>query len=63
MLGKEMILNIDEISFLINPLECMAAIAVVVTPSIRSTVITEKHHACMVGLGRQSEKVEQGVII
>lgn len=63
MLGKEMILDVHKLSFLVDPLEGVATIAMVVAPSIWRPVITEEHHACMVGLGCESEKIKKGVVV
>jgi hypothetical protein len=58
-----MILNVDKLPFLVDPLEGMATVPVVVAPSFRGAVITEEHHACMVGFGCKSKKIKKGVII
>jgi hypothetical protein len=49
VLGQEVILDVDKLSLLVDPLESMAPITVIVTPSLGSTMVTEEHHAGMVG--------------
>jgi hypothetical protein len=63
VLGKEMILDVDELPILVNPLEGMTTISVVVSPSIWSPVITEEHHTCVIGLGSESQEIKKGVVI
>lgn len=35
------------------PLECVTAVAVVVSPSFWCSMVTEKHHARMISVSRQ----------
>jgi hypothetical protein len=57
------ILDVNKLSFLVHPLERVASITVVVTPSLRSTMVTEKHHACMIGFRSERKKVKEGVVV
>ena len=63
MLGKEMVLDIYESALFVDPLECVTSVAVIVTPSIRGTVVAEEHHACMVSFWRTCKQVEERVIV
>jgi hypothetical protein len=58
-----MILDINELSSFVNPLECVAAIAVIVAPPIWCSVVTEEHHTCMIGLWCESKEIKEGIII
>lgn len=63
MLGEEVVFDVDEFAFLVDPLECVAAVAVVVGPAIRSTVVGEEHHTCVVGFGCEGEEIKEGVVV
>jgi hypothetical protein len=63
MFRKEVILDVHEFPFFVDPFEGVAAITVIVAPPIRSAMVAEKHHTGMIGLRGQREKVKQGVIV
>lgn len=48
-----------EFALLVDPLERMAAVAMLVAPSLRSAMVAEKHEPCMVGLRRTSQKIKK----
>ena len=47
----------------VHPLEGMAAIAVFITPSLRSTMIAEEHQCSMISFGSTSKKIKQCIVI
>ena len=63
MLGNKVVFDIHESAFLVDPLECVAAVAVIVTPSVRSTMVAEKHHTCMVAFWGTRKKIKERIIV
>ena len=63
MFGKEVILDVDELPSFVYPLESVTTISVIMFPSIWSTMITEKHHTCVIGFGGERQQIKKGVVI
>jgi len=63
VLGNEVVLDVDKFALLVDPLECVATIAVVVGPSLRCTVVTEEHDTGMNRFGGVAEQIECGIVV
>lgn len=63
VLGNEVVLDVDKFALLVDPLECVATIAVVVGPSLRCTVVTEEHHTGVNRFGGVAEQIECGIVV
>lgn len=50
-------------TYLVHPLKGVAAVAVLVDPTIRGAVVREKHQTSMVSLGRVGQQIEGRVVI
>jgi hypothetical protein len=50
-------------SYLVHPLERVAAVSVLIDPTIRGTVVREEHQASVVALGGVSQQVESRVVV
>lgn len=63
VLGDEVVLNVDELALLVDPLESVTAVAVVVCPAIGSAVVGEEHEPCMIAFGSVAEEVKGCVVV
>lgn len=63
MLCEEVILDVDELALLVHPLECVAAVAMFVDPSIRSAVVAKEHKTSMVTFRSARQEVKCGVVV
>ena len=63
MLSYKMIFDVDKLSILVHPLKGMAPVTVDVYPCIWCAMITEEHQPCVIGLGRQSQKIKECVVV
>lgn len=63
MLGNEVVLNVDELALGIDPLESVAAVAVVEAPAYGSAVVAEEHETSVVALWCVAEQVKYRIIV
>lgn len=63
VLGDEVILDVDKLSFLVDPLEGVATVAVIEAPSLGCAMIAEEHETSVIALGSVSEQVEDAIIV
>lgn len=63
VLGEEVVLDVHELAGLVYPLEGVAAVAVLVDPSVWRAVIREEHQTSVVALRRAAEQVEGRVVV
>ena len=58
-----MVLDVDESALSVNPLKGIAAVPVVRTPFLRSTVVAEEHETSVVALRIASKQIEDAVVV
>lgn len=63
MFGEEVVFDVDEFTFLVNPVKSMASVAVFVDPAIRCAMITEEHRSGMIALRNAGQEIEDGIIV
>ena len=63
MLGNEVVLDVDEFTLSVDPLEGVATVAVVEAPANGSAVVTEEHETGMVALGCVRQKIKDGIVV
>lgn len=63
VLGDEVVLDVDKSSLSIHPLKSVTAITMVVPPSNRRPMITEKHQTSVIGLRCVCKQVKQGWVV
>ena len=63
MLGDEVVFDIDELTFCIDPFKGMSSVSMTITPSFGCTVITEEHEAGVVTFGCIFQKVKYTIVV
>ena len=63
MICNEVVLDVHKLPFCIDPLESVAAIAMVKPPTLRSTVVAEEHETSVVALWCVAEQVKYRIIV
>jgi hypothetical protein len=63
MLGDEVVLDVHKLALSIDPLECVASVAVFVAPSLGGAVITEKHEAGMVAFWSVCKQIKERIVV
>jgi hypothetical protein len=63
VLGNEVIFDVDKFALCVNPLEGVAAIAVVEAPAYRGTVIAEEHETSVVAFRGVAQQVKDRVVV
>ena len=63
MLGDEVVLDVDKLALSVDPLERVAAIAVVESPANGCTVVTKEHQTSVVTLRCVCQEIKYGIVI
>lgn len=63
MLGDEVVLDVDKFALGVDPLECVAAIAVIESPANGRAVVTEEHQTSVVALRCVRQEIKNGIVV
>lgn len=63
VLCDEMVFDVNKLALCVDPLESVATVAVIETPTLRSAVVAKEHETSVVALRSVAEQVEDTVIV
>lgn len=63
MLSNEVILDVDELALVVNPLKSVTSITVVEAPAHRCTVVAKEHQTRVIGLRSVTQEIKQSVLV